>query len=94
MATKKADAFTLATDLTNADLYIFAGSTGILYRITKANFHAALRLALMTPTDGLFRVNAAGDQLQLWNPTQSLYHSIWIEGAVGEEKIVIGAGEA
>lgn len=32
--------------------------------------------------------------IQLWNPDQSLYHAIQVNGTAGNEVIVIAAGEA
>lgn len=39
------------------------------------------------------RITAAG-YLQLWNSDQNKYHTILVQGGVGEEYITIGAGEA
>lgn len=94
MAIKKASAFTLATDLTAADLFVFADADGVLYRITKANFFANLRLSLLTPAAATFRVDPDGNQLQLWNATQEGWQSFWLEGAAGQERLVVGVVEA
>ena len=31
---------------------------------------------------------------QIWNPTQSLWHTLWATGAAGSETLTLGAGEA
>jgi hypothetical protein len=42
--------------------------------------------------DRAYRI--ADGELQLWNPDQSLWHSIYVRGGAGAEQLVIGAGEA
>jgi len=48
--------------------------------------------AITTPTNGLYRIKNTG--LQLWNATQSKFHTISISGAAGSEQVNIGVGEA
>lgn len=47
------------------------------------------------PANGTYRVvtNGSGSFLQLWNPTQSKWHTVWITGAAGAEILNFGPGE-
>ena len=47
---------------------------------------------ITTPTNGLYRIKNGATQL--WNPTQSKFHTLTISGAAGVETINFGVGEA
>ena len=44
------------------------------------------------PTDGSYRLETNGDGtfLQLYNPTQSQWHTVFIQGGSGAETLAIG----
>ena len=42
---------------------------------------------------GHYRIKSDGS-LQLWNPTQSKFHTLSLSGTAGAELLTIGAGEA
>jgi len=52
--------------------------------------------AKLAPADSNYRIftDGNGTFFQFWNPDQSKWHSIWIAGAAGEERMNIGTGEA
>jgi hypothetical protein len=63
---------------------------GITYPTTDV-FSSAIN-EIKTPTGGLYRLQNGA--LQLWNATQSKWHTLSISGAAGEETLDIGPGEA
>jgi hypothetical protein len=52
----------------------------------------AAETGIKTPTGGLYRIKNGA--LQIYNPTQSKYHTLSLTGAAGSETLSIGAGEA
>lgn len=60
-------------------------------KISKTDLFAALAFAL-TSVAGKYRFKVDGS-FQLYNATQSKYHTISISGSAGAEQIDIGAGE-
>lgn len=57
------------------------------------SYPAPAAIMLKNPTGANYRVSAGGN-FQLWNPTQSKWHTIWITGAAGAEQVTLGAGES
>ncbi len=57
---------------------------------TTAVFNSAIS-EIKTPTGGLYRMHNGA--FQLWNATQSKWHTLSISGAAGEETLDIGPGE-
>ncbi|HSV73451.1 MAG TPA: hypothetical protein VLH79_06805 [Chthonomonadales bacterium] len=47
------------------------------------------------PADGSYRIvtDVNGTFLQLWNPTQSKWHTVSIAGGAGAEQLVLGPAE-
>jgi hypothetical protein len=47
------------------------------------------------PVNGSYRLltNGNGTFLQLWNPTQSKWHTVFVSGAAGTETLVLGPAE-
>jgi hypothetical protein len=58
-------------------------------------YPSADALLLRVPTDGAYRVNHTVDGVfwQLKNKTTGKWHTIWVDGADGEEVFAIGPGE-
>ena len=55
------------------------------------------RVSLTSPQQGSFRIKTEGDgtvNLQLWNATTSLWHTLFLTGAAGAIELKIGVGEA
>jgi hypothetical protein len=63
---------------------------GITYPTTEV-FNSSIS-EIKTPTGGIYRLQNGA--LQLWNATQSKWHTLSISGAAGEETLDIGPGEA
>lgn len=61
-------------------------------KITKPNLALALGGGLPSEVAGKYRFKLDGT-FQLWNATQSKWHSLTISGAAGAEELGIGAGE-
>jgi hypothetical protein len=62
---------------------------GLPYVIDHAGTKTLLVLATVATK---YRIKSDGS-FQLWNPTQSAWHSLALSGAVGAEVLAIGAGE-
>jgi hypothetical protein len=62
---------------------------GITHPTTEV-FNSAIS-EVKSPTSGLYRLHNGA--LQLWNATQSKWHTVSITGAAGEETWSIGPGE-
>ena len=58
---------------------------------------ADARYAQQLPTKGSYRVKTEGDgttNIQLWNPTTSLWHTLFATGASGAVQLQVGVGES
>jgi len=68
--------------------YITWGGT----KLTVVEDGAQLGLAVVTAPDPAYRLNDG--ELQLWNPDQSKWHTLYVKGASGAEYLAIGPGES
>lgn len=58
---------------------------------TTMDLHNADITQIKTPTGGIYRLQNGA--LQLWNSTQSKWHTVSVAGAVGSELMAVGPGE-